>query len=290
MSMRFIHSLGGRVILALALLPALAAHLSAEEKSEFLRFVDDGRGGGKLEAAVATYRNAEGVTVHLVSAVHVAEPAYYRELNRAFGEYDAVLYEMIKPRGAPPPRSGAAAGGTVATGQRMLKMLLELDFQLDAVDYTPRHFVHADLDTATFFRMQRERGESFATLMLSALLQELARGPDGRTAPEIGMGDVLLALQAPDRARQFKLMLARQFQDMDRLLAGVDGPNGSVLLTERNKRAIEVLERTMGQGRKNIAIFFGAAHMADIEQRLLALGGFEKVEKTWQVAWDMSAE
>ena len=33
-------------------------------------------------------------------------------------------------------------------------------FQLDGIDYNAGNFVHADLDTETFHRMQEERGES----------------------------------------------------------------------------------------------------------------------------------
>src|SRR4051812_16993226 len=64
---------------------------------DFIRFVEDDKGGGRLEAAVVTYRNAKGVTVHLVSALHVGEKSYYEGLTKTFRGYDAVLYELIKP-------------------------------------------------------------------------------------------------------------------------------------------------------------------------------------------------
>jgi hypothetical protein len=272
------------MLLVLTLAASAAAQAEQPELSQFLRFVEDDKGGGKLEAAVATYENDAGAKVHLVSAVHIGEAGYYRQLNRLFEDYDAVLYEMVKPAGAPAPRSGAQAGSGVGMIQRFLTVFLELNFQLDAVDYTPEHFVHADLDLETFVRMQQDRGESLLSLMLQSMLNEMARGPRGN---EAGLGELMLALQAPDRARQLKLLLARSFEDMDRIVAGMEGPDGSVLLTERNKAAMKVLDETLEKGRRNIGIFYGAAHMADLEARLLQQG-FRRVNHEWRVAWDMT--
>src|SRR5687768_11533945 len=52
-----------------------------KEKTSFLRFVDDGNGGGRLESAIVTYTNADGVTVHLVAALHLGEKKYYDDLS-----------------------------------------------------------------------------------------------------------------------------------------------------------------------------------------------------------------
>ena len=121
---------------------------SAAMADGFLRFVDGGAAGGRLETSDVTYRNADGVTVRLVSAVHIGEKAYYEAMAKSFEGDDAVLYELVKPKDAPPPLPGErpASGSGVGEIQRMLKEVLKLDFQLDAIDYSARNFVHADLD------------------------------------------------------------------------------------------------------------------------------------------------
>src|SRR5216110_1892797 len=99
-------------LLSVCLLSAFVRPALAEDKAEaakkpdtkFLRFVDDGDGGGRLEAAITTYEK-DGVKVHLVSAVHVGERKYYDDLSKTFKGYDALLYEMVKPKDAPVPRS-----------------------------------------------------------------------------------------------------------------------------------------------------------------------------------------
>src|SRR5438552_6336952 len=122
-------------LLAILIVPALAAasRLRAagapkqgEQESKFLRFVDDNDGGGKLEAAIVTYTNADRVTVHLVSAVHVGEKQYYDDLAKTFGKYDVLLYEMVKPKNAGVPAPGQKSESMVSMFQRALKDLLEL--------------------------------------------------------------------------------------------------------------------------------------------------------------------
>ena len=272
--------------------PADAKQAAPEEdadKTEFLRFTED-KTGGKLEAAIVTYRNADGVTVHLVAALHIGEKSYYEGLAKTFEGYDALLYEMVKPKDAPAPVRGQQAGGMVSAFQRFLKDVLELEFQLDAIDYSAPNFVHADLDVETFFKLQEERGESLLSLMLRSMMAQMARaGQPGAPAP-ITIFDILAAANSPDSARQYKLLFGRQFQDIEQQLAGLEGPNGSVLLTERNKAALRVLKETIEDGKKNIGIFYGAGHMHGIEDVLVAEMGFERVAIEWRLAWDMTAK
>ena len=269
--------------------PAAAAKDEAPQadKLEFLRFVEDGKGGGTLEAAIASYENADGVTVHLVAALHVGERSYYEGLAKTFEDYDALLYELVKPKdaGAPPPPERRAIHA-LGTFQQWLKETLELEFQLDAMDYTKPNFVHADLDAETFLKLQDERGESLFSLMLRTMITEMARQRAGKGAPPIGLIDILVAMSAPDSARQYKLLLARQFQDLESKMAGLEGPNGSVILTERNKAALRVMGETIEAGKRNLGIFYGAGHMRGLEDALLEMG-FRRVGVKWRVAWDM---
>ena len=254
------------------------------KQSEFLKFVEDHKGGGKLETAIATYQNADGVTVHLVGAVHIGDQSYYDGLNRTFKDYDAVLYEMVKPKDAAPPQPGEerAGGSMISMIQRFMKDTLDLKFQLDAIDYSAPNFVHADLDAETFQKMEEERGESIWTLMLQQMIKSMANPPANQQ--EIGFGELLAALTSPDRAHQLKLLLGKQFGDIE---AQMSGFGGTVLIDERNKACFKVLDREIEGGKKNLGIFYGAGHMSDMEKRLLDRG-FHKTEQEWRVAWNVS--
>src|SRR4051812_44964784 len=101
------------------------AQTQPAQTPQFLRFVEDANGGGKLEAAIVTYKNPAGVTVHLVSALHVAEKNFYQGLAKAFEGYDVLLYEMVKYKDSPPPAPGQKSGSTVSGIQRFLKDALD---------------------------------------------------------------------------------------------------------------------------------------------------------------------
>jgi hypothetical protein len=274
-----------RRFLAVALAALFCAGAEKSSPKEFLRFVPDKLGGGTLQTAVTTYRDEQGRTVDLVAAVHVADPKYYAALEKSFKDYDALLYEMVKPEGEPPPEKGEKTSGMVTMLQRFMKTVLELQYQLDGIDYSAPNFVHADLDVDTFERMQAERGESIFGLMLKSMLDSM--GAEDPIQAEASTGKLLMALQAPDRGKQLKLVVAKQFDDIEAAMSGLDGPDGSVILTERNKKCLEVLNQQLNAGKKHLGIFYGAAHLPDMEQRVEAMG-FKQVAKRWRVAWDMS--
>ncbi len=287
--------IGGRII-PLVLLVLGSSVWGAEPATQpavpesFMRYVDDGHQGGSLQTADVEFTNGNGVTVHLIGAIHIGEKGYYDSLNRDFQNYDAVLYEMVKPKDAPPPGPGDAqkSDSPISEFQRFLKDALDLDFQLDDIDYTAPNFIHADLDKETFEKMQEERGETFEMIFMRMIMKAFTDPPVLNNAGNEDSGDDLVAmLTHPDMERQMKLVVARQLGQIDLSAMGLDGPNGSVLVTERNKAALQVLSDTLASGKKKIAIFYGAAHMTDMSKRLEAMG-FSPTSTRWNLAWDLT--
>ncbi len=270
--------------------PAAAADRKAT-LSQFMRFVDQGVAGGRLETADVVYVNDAGAVVRLVSAVHIGEGAYFKGLADSFRERDAVLYELVKPRDGAVPVPGVEREAThgVAQLQRFLKDTLNLEYQLDQIDYSAPNFVHADLDAETFTRMQEERGETFAQLMLQQLMKAMTAPPQAvdPAAADEALEDMIKMFTRPDMERQVKLFVAKQLGQMEEHALGLDGPNGSVIVTERNKAAMKVLENVLKDGKRDVAIFYGAAHMPDFAERLTAMG-FKPVATEWRMAWDLT--
>lgn len=254
------------------------------EDTRFLRFVGDGIKGGSLETSDAVYQNADGVTVRLVSVVHIGEPAYFRDIQSSFGPCDAVLYEMVKPRGSGAPEKGAHSDSGISKLQRFLKDRLDLAFQLDEIDYSPDNFVHADLDAETFRKMQSDRGESFASIFLAGLLRSIT-DPGATQRYEDEPVDVVDLMTRPDGDRQLKLIIARHLGDIEREAMGLDMLSGTVILTERNKAVMKTLDETLKDGKREIAIFYGAAHMPELADGL-EKRGFKHAKTRWRAAWD----
>jgi hypothetical protein len=72
-------------------------------------------------------------------------------------------------------------------------------------------------------------------------------------------------------------------------MSGMETEKGSVIVVERNKVALDVLTKEIAKGRKHLGIFYGAAHLTDLEQRLFAMG-FNKQKSEWLTAWDLPPE
>ena len=277
--------------LALLLVPGVLRQDSRPDASAFMRYVAPPAGDPSLQSAITTYRGPKGETVALIAAIHIADRAHYQELQREFTRYDALLYELV----ADPdlrPKAGEVRGGWVGAFQRFLKNLLELEFQLDGVDYTPANFVHADLTPAEFARQQKEKGESIFKLLFDAMVHQMRQqraaedDEDGAGAKADPMADLLVAIQRDGRAG-LRQGLAQVFGDVERMAAGIS-PEGkpTVLLEGRNERALEVLQEQVQAGKRNLAIYYGAAHLPHMERRLMQLG-YTKVAQRWLVAWDL---
>ena len=244
-----------------------------------------------LDTSIVSYSPAdgknEGLVVDLVGAIHIGDKTYYEQLNKQFENYDVLLYELVAPQGTRIPKGqgkprldhpvGAMQGG--------MQSMLDLAFQLEEIDYTKGNFVHADMSPDEFAKNMKDRGEGWLQMffkMMGAGMAMQAKNPE-----KYNDFAIIGALFAPDRSHRLKLILADQMSEMDTTMAALDGPEGSSILTERNKKAFEVLKQQIAAGKKKIGVFYGAAHLPDMERRLQSEFGLKRGAEKWVVAWNL---
>lgn len=256
----------------------------------FLRLTKDDSGKPvALETAIVTYVPAdpakEGVSVELVGAVHIGDKAYYEALNKEFEQYDALLYELVAPENTRVPKERKGPPGSAVGGLQVgMKEMLELDFQLDRVDYSKANFVHADMSPDEFAKSMTKRGESFTKMFFQIMGYGFAQQGKGGT----GEMELLMALFSKNRAHKMKIAMAEQFDNMEGQMEVLEGPSGSTILTERNRKAFEVLDRELKAGKKKLGVFYGAAHLPDMEKRLLNDFGMKRSGERWVTAWSLA--
>ncbi len=272
-----------------------AAERAAEKKAakKFLRIVRDAAGEPQsMQTSIVSYKpkdgDRKGLVVDLIGAVHVGDGAYYDKLNKAFADYDVVLYELVAPEGTKIPKGGRAeaSGHPVSAIQQALKNILDLEFQLEKVDYTKKNFVHADMSPEEFAKSMEDRGESFLQMffrMMGASIAQQAGKKGGASDAEI-----LLALLSPDRSFKLKRVMAQQFENLGGTMSAIEGPKGSTIIGERNRKAFEVLKKEIAGGKKKIAVFYGAGHLPDMEKRLANDFQLHPGDVKWIEAWDLS--
>ncbi len=264
----------------------------------FLRVQSDARHQPiALQTATVRFVPASGegeLTVDLVGVVHIADRAYYRHLNQQLEQYDVVLYELVAPPGARLPRPGQRTGNNpLAMLHQLAKLVLDLESQMEQIDYTGKNFVHADLSPQLMAEAIRNRGDDGVTLFLSIVadllrqhnLQE--RQKQENPLPELPEMDLLGLLLDADGPGQLKRLLAHQLVDFATPAGALGATLNTILITDRNQAALKVFQTELAKGKKRIAVFYGAAHMPDFEKRLREDFGLKRQSEQWLTAWDL---
>jgi hypothetical protein len=276
---------GNALVAALVLVFAPAMPVCAESETTFVRVAEDDQNQPlALQVAIASYAPRTGdARVDLISAIHIGDREYYEELNNRFHSYDALLYELVAPSDAVVSRPDTERSSVISNMQIMMKNMLELSFQLDEINYDASNFVHADLTPVELSQSMDERGESLYVYfwrLFYASINQYAKDP-------LGLKDMqkLSAVLSADSDNSFKIMLAYEMTDLDILRDILGDDADSAVIGARNQRAIDVLKAQLDAGTKRIAIFYGVAHMPDMEKRMIDQLDLVYLNTTWVDAW-----
>lgn len=267
-----------------------------------------GKAGG-LDIAITDYAAQDGgPTVSLVGVVHVADPQYFDTLQVELDRYPTVLYEGVKPEDLSNEefqRSFTEKGGEAAELQRDLAGWFGFEYQLDAIDYGRKNFIHADMSMEDFLAEgggefipqvgeragtssadddegpSRQDGEAAATVEKVG-----AVGTDIRSTWNAvkKFGDLALGVPGPLRSMARKMFAETMgTTDIGRVLEMRPGFS-ELILIRRNEVVIDRLKQVLPRAEGAIAIFYGAAHMDDLEERLEAMG-YTRTGGRWLRAW-----
>lgn len=266
----------------------------AENFQDFLRVRRDGKKKPvAMETSVTRYigQNAAGdtVTVDLIGVVHVGEKSYYQQLNVLFESYEGLLYELVAPEGTRIPAGGRDAADSlnpVAALQLGMKSVLGLEFQLDYIDYMRDNFIHADMTPEEFFESMKNNDESLMKMALKAMGASMAMQQSGGTTDT----EMLMALFSNDREVALRRVMAEQMQNMEASMAVFKGKEGSTIIDHRNAKAMSVLKREIESGKTKLAIFYGAGHLPNMQQRLFDEFGMKRAGQFWLTAWNLKSE
>jgi hypothetical protein len=134
-----------------------------------------------------------------------------------------------------------------------------------------------------------KRGESWWTMFSRVMRESMARADRAGKQPagDVGFSDIFGILFGNDRELRLRRLMAEQFTDMEVLTAAFGGEEGSSLITDRNAAALDVLKEQITKGRRKIAIFYGAAHMDDFDEKLRQDFQLQPGETVWLEAWDL---
>jgi hypothetical protein len=246
-----------------------------------------------LETAIVHFADEKNaVRVDLVAAVHIGDKVYYEELNKQFKRYDAVLYELVADEGTVLDKDtlkNRKEKSVLSSFQSQMGEMLGLTFQLEHVDYTAKNFVHADLSPAEFAKRASERGDLIQILYrMLTLSAKKANDKNAQNEELRTQGRIVGMMLASNPQLARKRFLARQMlEQMDDSL-WIIGGEGSAIISDRNAAALKVLRQEIGKGKKNIAVFYGGAHLPEMAKVLEKDFKLKKTGTDYLTAWDLT--
>jgi hypothetical protein len=249
-----------------------------------------------LETATGHYVSTQGkpVIVDLIGAIHIGDKDYYQRLNQRFRTYDKVLFELVMPEGQSLKGLGdRRSNHPIGMLQQSLPSVLDLDYQLKAIDYTAKNFEHADLSPDEMAAAIRKRGDNGASIGIKIffdLLNQANRTSEAmakKGGGEFSELQLLSAMFDPNRPLALKKMFAEQMDLIGGLGTGLGSTLDTILVADRNAAAMKVLKKEIDKGTRKIAIFYGAAHMPDFDRRLTEELKLKRESMTWDSAWDL---
>lgn len=280
------------VLFCLVFLPAY----SQAQTNSFLRFVaGEDSWQGELQTSITRYQNQQGQQVELIAAVHIADAAYYAFLNSHFESLDLLLYELVADDEdwnavQDSDRDGKGNQSLLSALQSMMGRFLELEFQLQAIDYGREQFVRADLSATELAAIMQSKEESFFSMFMTMAMAQMAAEQNALASGSLEPSaftllSLITALSSDNQAQALKFLVARELGRSGDLALSPTVESQITILGDRNKIALAALESALAKGERNIGLFYGAAHMPGLERELLQTMGFTLVSRSWLTAW-----
>lgn len=254
----------------------------------------------RLRVPIAVYEDADGRRVDLIGAIHLADGAYYRRLNLRFRNYDKLLYEMVNGETLSEmlwlrklAKRGKATEEQIARLQELEKAMaaeredsllssllnyyynamasrVGCTLQIEGIDYGQPNFVYADMSQKEFSAAMQERGESWLSYFAESFAESFKNGSLLR--------GVALNNSSPVELRRSIMHLLEQSMEASSM-------GDKAIIVARNERCMEVLDRELSHPEvRTVGIFYGAAHLHDMDERLRARG-FTLRSVEWMTAW-----
>lgn len=257
-------------------------------KTDYIRVTED-EGNVRLQTSVTRYVK-DGLSVDLIGAVHIADKQYFIDLNTLFTKSEVLLFEMVggdkmdKGKKINEAEQKDLQFSLLGAMHNTMQDKLDLAGQKDHVDYSQENFVHADLSMEEFKKLQKEKQESILSFALKNAQNQAKVA--GKPVKQPSMIKLLKAL-VTGNADLLKLNIVHTLGQGDDQIAAFAGK--SVIIGDRNEKCLQVMNDQIAAGKKNIGIFYGAAHFPDMEDRMVKMG-FKKTNQFWMTAWDIDKE
>jgi hypothetical protein len=253
----------------------------------YVRTVQSGSDTFSVQTASLVFRRAGSPEIELVGAMHAAESSYYQSLQKRLSRADLVLYELVVDERDAKENHDAMQRAEEKSAFSRLAAAQGLVSQNRGIDVKKKNFRRCDMTFQQMIaKLQEEAkqgaGQGGQAKEAKREFAKLGRVLDGRSwmmnavVRLVGMNHGLR-----ERVR-FMLVASGQASDEDDSLH----PRlQQLILEDRNEFAMNEIAKVLRrENHQRIAIFYGAAHLPDMEKRLVRMGYRAAGTRQWNDA------
>jgi hypothetical protein len=233
---------------------------------------------GSLDVAVGAFERPDGRRVYLVGAVHIAHAETFIEQQAVLDAMDLVLWEGVGAKGKPSAEAMERFDVLFKT-QVLLKNLLNLDFQLDGIDYERAFWRNSDMPLDALQAELDRRGLKILPNeeLFRALFGTVFKIVDPARLPRNEMV-----------GRQYRAMAAPFMSDTERIFAqaGAEGLK-EVLIEARNRVVMDDLAAVLAEADapQRTGLYYGAGHLPGMARILMDELDCTYLGTHWITAW-----
>ncbi len=264
----------------------LAAVVRVAEPRPYVRVRRPAEDTFTLAVCVRKFEPAgQGPVVYLTGAIHIGEPAYYAALQKHLDAQSIVLFEGVGLRDPEALAARAKQRREGEDGYSRLAKALGLVSQMTGIDYRRTHFKNADMTVEELQeRLQAKAAlegpageEARQAVAQFGLLRSFLSGDN----PLMVLG--LWALESQPALRtQMRMTLVRTLAQ-EKMPVAFSASLMETILNDRNAAALKKLQEALsGQPHaKSIALFYGAAHLSEMEKQLVGEFNYRPAGSRW---------
>lgn len=234
---------------------------------------------GNLEVASKSFlpKDGNGPKVTLLGAVHIGEQDYYKAIQKRLDAADRVLFERVGSKEEAEQMKAEVSANCPENLEWMFPPIdhdatarvLGLTQQMGELDYNRAHFVHADMSMREFVMSSATPGSTLCEVIT-------ANKANMETATKaMKAGQETFARFGSNTSRNVLGLTLSKAIGATRENADNKGTmNSKLVLFDRNDVAMAALRPQLSQlsSGAEVVVFYGAAHMKDLEKTLNDLG------------------
>lgn len=230
------------------------------------------------------FRKTGAPDIDLVGAIHIAQADYYQRLQQRLDQSDLVLFEGVTARKS----DGTPTGGENKGAYKRLADSLGLVVQNSGIDYGRKSFRRCDFSLEEMVALlDREIAQGGAKGTAAADAKKEFVGIKSMLGGESLLTNLVIGLVSTSPLLREHVLLMTVSSGLGNSEEKQLSPRlKQLILQDRNQHVAGELRKLLSSGRthRRISIFFGAAHLPDLERRLRTMGYSPVGGPTWNSA------